>query len=337
MHRASVASSWGAGQSSRGVRTDVVEQLDRALTATGGEVTHALDPRRMVRFEDGGPAVWSVGIASLPGGVRQLLTYGLSRAVDPTSPFGFELAIRIADAGDPMWAVLLLRGLARYQRGSRREIRVGQFMALDASITRAMVAPAERGALIDGPLDTVAMLPGATLPSAAGPIEIRNVYGLDPRGRELLETVSSARFAQRLLAESPTLTVDPRGESLASSDAFAQAVRAASAGEPSDCGSCAIPGLRWSRAAEGFVLQIPAGHAPRVRAMFQARLPFGQPLTVHAVEQGPGTAVLFRAPDASGPRVAAADPDCLIVAADPRQLATPMMFWSRDAVRWTLR
>jgi hypothetical protein len=220
-----------AGARLRKVNDAVVGVLDGALARGGAAVTHAFDAKRRLAFEDGGPPLWSVGRAETRAGVHQLLTYGLSRAVDPSRSFSFELTMRIVEREDPTWAILLLRGLARYQQASGREIRPGRPMALGAPITRAMVSPSEGRALPYSPLDTIVVLPGATIATPGGPLEVRNVYAVDARGRELVEVSSSARFVEALAARHPSLAVDRRGETIANSPAFADMLAAASARE----------------------------------------------------------------------------------------------------------
>ena len=93
----------------RNVNGGAVESLDAALAASmgGAQVMHGMDPRRILTLAAGGPPVWSVAVASREG-IHQFLTYGLSRAVDPASPFAFELALRVRDdaSPSPMWPMM---------------------------------------------------------------------------------------------------------------------------------------------------------------------------------------------------------------------------------------
>jgi hypothetical protein len=65
-----VTTSFTLSGEPRTVRDDVLTAMDDALgalAAPGTEVLHAIDPRRILAFEEGGPAVWSVGVVEVPG------------------------------------------------------------------------------------------------------------------------------------------------------------------------------------------------------------------------------------------------------------------------------
>ncbi len=107
----------------REVRDDGVEAYDEALAAVGrGEVMHFIDPRRIQRFEAGGPPVWSV--ASVPVGDDVLcLTYGFARAIDQERGVDFEMSVRVPGKAG-MWPALFLRALCRYMLSSGRPLEV---------------------------------------------------------------------------------------------------------------------------------------------------------------------------------------------------------------------
>jgi hypothetical protein len=129
----------------RETRGDAVAALDAALAqaSRGLDVLHAFDPRRILRFADGGPPVWSVGVVRVSATPPEYLyvTYGLSRAIDPSSPFEHELSIRVAShepgLDEPvLWPTLFLRHLARYVLETRRPLLAGQSMTFADPITR---------------------------------------------------------------------------------------------------------------------------------------------------------------------------------------------------------
>lgn len=320
----------------RTIHDDAVGVLDAALAAAipGGEVLHAVDPRRILAFSFGGPPVWSVAVVSHPSGVHQFLTYGLSRALDPAQPFDFELTMRVRSPGPaPMWPTLLLRSIARYHVASGRPIRPGEFMDLGGPISQAPVRPEERAAMPTTRMDTVLVIGGPSLPTPRGPVEIRNVVGLDARERDLLESCRAARFCDELRRVDPSLAVELASPSLADHPAFVAAIEDASAREGSDCKAFCVPGLRWSDDGRAYEVHIPAASAAKLRRRLASRLPFGQGLLVHAERPGPGTEILIVPAPALG--VPQADPTRLVL---ELPFESPnVAFLGQDAAVWTLR
>jgi hypothetical protein len=318
----------------RQVDDRAVAALDAALGAAmpGAGVMHGIDPRRILTFAAGGPPVWSVAVVS-QGEWHQFLTYGLSRAVDRTSPFGFELSLRVRDASpSPMWPMLLLRMIARYHLASGREITPGQFIDAGAPISQAPVAPHERAAMPSTRMTTVMVLPGASIPSPAGPIEVRNLFGLDPDERDLLESCRSARFIETLAQAVPGYVVALDAPSLAANPAFRSAIEAHAAKEGSDCKALCIPGLAWSRSEVGYTVNVPAHGTGRLRRRLASRLPFGEGLLVHAEGGGPGTEILFV--PGSGPSVSADGRMTIVLPPD-----APILAFLKDGepVTWSFR
>ncbi|NUO52992.1 MAG: hypothetical protein HOV80_29450, partial [Polyangiaceae bacterium] len=252
----------------RETHTDAVDVLDKALLASfeGATVMHAFDPTRMVALSHGGPPLWSVGVASHPSGAHQFLTYGLSRAVDPASPFNFELALRVRSSGEaPMWPTLLLRTLARYHLTTGREIKPGQFMDLGGPISQVPCTPEERHTMPTTRMTSVFITAGAKLPTPRGPVEIRNVLGLDPDEQDLLTSVHAARFVEAMRQRDPSLSVALDSPSLAAPGPFRDAMEEASRREGSDCTTaCAIPGFRWEDTGKALEITIPATEAKRL-------------------------------------------------------------------------
>ena len=269
----------------RNVNGNAVEALDAALAASmgGANVMHGIDLRRILTLAAGGPPVWSVAVASRDGH-HQFLTYGLSRAVDPASPFAFELALRVRDADpSPMWPMLLLRSIARYHFATGRVIAPGQSMDLGGPISQA---PPTR-------MTGVMVLGGAQIPTPQGPVQLHNVFGLDPRERDLLESCRAAAFMRELAAKNPGFIVALDAPSLADDAGFAAAIDAAALREGSDCQAFCVPGLQWTDDGTALVISIPEASAGKLKRRILSRLPFGQGLLVHGETGGPGTELLL--------------------------------------------
>jgi len=263
-----------------------VAQLDAALAAAAcvapDRVLHAIDPRRIASFADGGPPVWSVALCPCHDGCWLFVTYGLSRAIDPDAGFDHEMSIRVApdtDPQPPQWPVFFLRQLARYQITTRRDLAVGDPMEFGESITRAAMAPAEKAAMPDSPMHAIAVVDDPVLPGA------RRAYGLLPDEHVLAEPWSIAGLVGEIARREPTLTTRLGRGSWCGDPTIVQAVQAGTAREGSSTGALVLPGLRWEPAEDGFLVQMPSG-APALRfcALARARLGFGRNLLLHDVE-----------------------------------------------------
>ena len=278
----------------RHVDERAVAALDAALGAgTGAEVMHGIDPRRILTFAAGGPPVWSVAVASR-GDVHQFLTYGLSRQLDRSSPFDFELTMRVRQAGpSPMWPMLLLRSIARYHLSTGRQIAPGEFLDMAGPISQVPVAPAERASMPTTHLTTLFIVEGARVPTPAGEIPLRNVVGLAPAELELLESCRAATFAKTLASADPSLTVALDRPTLATNPAFRAAIEQAARSEGSDCKAVCIPGLAWRKEPDAFMISIPPSGAGKLARRIASRLPFGEGLIAHSNATGPGTEVLI--------------------------------------------
>lgn len=286
----------------RNVNGPAVEALDAALAASmgGAQVMHGMDPRRILTLAAGGPPVWSVAMASRDGH-HQFLTYGLSRAVDPASPFAFELALRVRDANpSPMWPMMLLRSIARYHFATGRVIAPGQSMDLGGPISQAPLAPAERHTMPSTRMTGIMILGGASIPTPHGPVQLHNVFGLDARERDLLESCRASSFMRELAARNAGYIVALDSPSLADDASFTASIDEAAMREGSDCQAFCVPGLRWSDDGTAFEISIPAASAGKLKRRLLSRLPFGQGLLVHGEEAGPGSEILFMPADEIG-------------------------------------
>lgn len=320
----------------RNVNGGAVEALDAALAAAmgGAQVMHGMDPRRILTLAAGGPPVWSVAMASRDDH-HQFLTYGLSRAVDPTSPFTFELALRVHDANPtPMWPMMLLRSLARYHFTTGRAIAPGESMDLNGPISQAPLAPAERHTMPSTRMTGVMVFGGATLTTPHGPVQLHNVFGIDARERELLELSRAETFMRELAARNPGFDVALGAPSLADDASFTAAIEAAAMREGSDCKACCVPDLQWKDTGAAFVISIPAASAGKLKRRILSRLPFGQGLLVHGEVAGPGTELLLLPAAQIG--VPDASPERLVLEL-PHESAYVSLLADGERAEWTLR
>lgn len=320
----------------RNVNGGAVEALDSALAASmnGAPVMHGMDPRRILTLAAGGPPVWSVALASRDGH-HQLLTYGLSRAVDPASPFPFELAMRVRDADpSPMWPMMLLRSIARYHFATSRVIAPGQSMDLGGPISQAPVTPAERHTMPSTRMTGIMILGGATIPTPHGAVQLHNVFGIDAAERELLESCRATSFIRELTARNPGFIVALDAPSLASDASFTAAIETAAMREGSDCQAVCVPGLRWSDDGSAFTISVPPESAGKLKHRILSRLPFGQGLLVHSENPGPGSEILLLPATQIG--VPDSSPQRLTLEL-PHESAYVQLLAEGSRAEWTLR
>jgi hypothetical protein len=320
----------------RVVHDEVVSVLDDALARAvpGGQVLHAMDLKRIVSFAFGGPPVWSVGVVSGADGLHQYLTYGLSRALDPAQPFGFELSMRVRSPGAaPMWPTLLLRTIARYHLTSGRVIEPGESLDLGGPISQAPLRPEDRHTMPGTRMDSIFIAAGPALATPHGPVEIRNVVGLDAAERALLECCRSGRFAEELRRVDPSLTVELGSPSVAHNPAFRAAIEEASQREGSDCNALCVPGLTWTDDGSAFQVRIPKESSATLRRRLASRLPFGEGLLVHGTNPGPGTEVLI----VPGEALDVSDHDAVRLVLVLPMTSPQVQFLGNDAAVWTLR
>lgn len=290
----------------RAVDSAAVDALDTALAQACGvpkeSLLHAIDPRRILSFEAGGPAVWSVAVATsrAPSPHHLYVTYGLSGSVDPrrhAQGREHELSIRIpvTEGSPPLWPTLLLRHLGRYVLSSGRELRIGEVMPLFAPLSRAALPPEHREAQPDSRL--MSFLVGSdpqlrSIPTHKGPIEVRRIYGIDAQEQRLIERWSVAGFGGQLVGRDPTLTTDLDRPSFADDAAVVAAIDDGATREGSATAAMAIQGVRWERNRDAWKVRLPGGDAARhLAAVLRGRLPHGRHLLVHDLEPTPGTQV----------------------------------------------
>lgn len=285
----------------RVIHDDAVEALDTALTKLAtGQLLHALDPKRILTFENGGPPVWSV--ARIPIGSDELhVTYGLSSLIDPArTGTSYELSLRVPTypgGGGLGWAPFFLRMLARYVITSKRELKLGEYFPFFKPISRVALAPQERGSVPHTEMDSVAFTTDPTLPfveTPRGRIELRRVVGLFPDERERMEPWSTngvlGLFAQR----GKELSTDIGRSSYTKDPAFIAACEAGSAKDGATAGYLAVEGIGWDKQPTEYLVRFPGGHdAQRILRMVRARLGHGQHLLIHDVDPDRPRAVVL--------------------------------------------
>ncbi len=296
----------------RPVNDAAVEALDAALGALGKNVLHAMDPRRLVSFRDGGPPVWSVGMVSVPGPTPYtlLVTYGFSHALSPEDfrrsvRHEYSLAVP-ADVPTAPWADALLRHMCRYVLTQGADIKVADCVPFFGTpITcipfqpehHAMMPPTK---LVGVMADVDPVLPQVKTPH--GTVEIRRIVGVDQRELDRAETWSFRGFLDELRRVNPLLLSPPGRRSAMDDDAFRFAVDRRAASEGSDVDAAAFA-IGWARTANGVRLTLPPRGPASQRLLngLRGRLGFGRPLVAYCAN---GTFIRFvlGAPGVGGSR-----------------------------------
>lgn len=284
----------------REVHDDAVQALDAALARVGtGQLFHAFDPKRLLTFEHGGPAVWSV--AMVPIGTDQLhVTYGLSSLIDPAREgTGSELSLRVPTypGGGLGWAPIFLRLLGRDVVSSKRELKLGEYFPFLNLISRVPFAPADRRSVPHTGMDSVAFAVDPDLPfvdTPRGRLELRRVVGLFPDERERMEPWSAQGVLELFAQRSRSLVTDLGRGSYRKDPAFIAACEEGSKRDGSRYGSVAVEGIGWEQQGPEFLVRFPGGHdAQRILRMVSARLGHGQHLLIHDVDPDRKHAVLL--------------------------------------------
>jgi hypothetical protein len=284
----------------REIHDDAVQALDAALEKRGtGPLLHALDPKRLLTFENGGPAVWSVAL--VPIGHHELhVTYGLSFLIDPArTGTGYELSLRVPTypGGGLGWAPFFLRMLGRYVVTSKRELKLGEYFPFFKPISRVAFAPADRMSVPHTEMDSVAFTTDPDLPfvdTPRGRLELRRVVGLFPDERERMEPWSAQGVIDLFSARNKELCTDIGRGSYLKDPAFVAACEAGSARDGSRYGYVAVEGIGWEQQGKEYVVRFPGGHdAKRILRMVSARLGHGQHLLIHDVDPDQQHAVVL--------------------------------------------
>lgn len=273
----------------RPVRDDVVEAMDDALEHLGGQVMHAMDPRRLVFFAAGGPSVWSVGIVPVrgPRNYTLLVTYGFSHILCPSEPregIHHEYSLALAEGVDPSpWADALLRHMSRYVLTSGMDLGVGDVMPCYAPITCVAFQPEHHTMMPSTNLVGLIVADDPVVPAIEtehGTIQVRRLYGIDPRELDRAETWSGAAFSDEYRKRDPLLITDLHRSSAMDEPSFVSACASRAAQEGSS-----VPAIQsdvtWSEADGAIEVHLSGGASgAKLRDAVYGRLKFGRGLTV---------------------------------------------------------
>lgn len=271
----------------RPVRDDVVTALDDALEGVGqgAQVMHAMDPSRLLSFENGGPPVWSVGMVEVPGPqpYTLLVTYGFSHVL---SPEAFREGLRheyslAVPHGVPLspWADAFLRHQCRYVLTQGADIRVNDCVPFrGVPMTRLPFQPAHHAMMPDsslvGMLATVDPVLGR-VPTPHGDIEVRRLVGIDARELDRVETWSAAGFLEALWKVDPLMRSPLMRPSWMDDERFRRTVDARFEAEGSH-----VDAALFDFALQGATVVLPGTPAGRERLAngLRGRVGFNRPL-----------------------------------------------------------
>lgn len=244
--------------------------LDEAVARAAGrdQVLHNLDPRRLNRFVDGGPPVWSIGLCPCADGGYLFVTYGLSRHIDPEAQLTHELSLRVPalpDGQPPEWPRRFLTRLARRQL-SRGALGLHALVPLGRPLT-------------GGEPDTAMRC--FTLVAEASISDVRRVVGLHPDELALGELWSGAGLLGEISRHLPMLDTDVARPSLTTEPTFVTAMEAGARRDGSATSCINVAGFGWRRRAQGFAIDVPGGPGlRRVARLLRSRLERGRELVV---------------------------------------------------------
>jgi hypothetical protein len=272
----------------REIRDDVVSAIDEALSAHG-ELLHAIDPSRIMRFDAGGPPVWSVGMVTIekPEPYWLWVTYGFSSLVTPVdyrAEYQHEYSIAIPRTSEtpPVWPAALLRHLCRYVLNSRAELRVGDNMPCHAPITFIPFQPEHHPMMPMTALDSLLVGVDPLVPAIdtpAGPLEVRRFFGLRPEELELVQRWSGSAFYEELLNAQPRVLTDVTRASLLEDADYRQTTEARAQKEGSSLGMLFVQGGWRPLDEDRLAVHFPGGAQARmIKQMVAARLPFDRSL-----------------------------------------------------------
>jgi hypothetical protein len=273
----------------RPVREDVVAMVDESLERLGGEVMHALDPKRILRYESGGPAIWSVGLVEVPGKrpYTLLLSYGLSCVISPEESrkgihHEYSLAI---PAGTPVqpWADALLRHLSRYVLSSGKDLRPGEIMPCHAPITCLAFQPEHHKKMPRTSLVGIVVASDPTIDTIETPygeITVRRILGIDQDELDRVETWSPQGFVEEYKKSDPLLLTDLTRPSRMADVTFRKTVAARASAEGSSVPAILLD-VSWEDTGDELVIEFPGEQqAQKLLDALRGRLPFGEKLLV---------------------------------------------------------
>lgn len=302
-----VRTSFNVPETTRPVNSDAVDALDSALGTLGTNVMHAMDPRRLISFDQGGPPVWSVGMVDVAGPTPYtlLVTYGFSHALSPESfregiTHEYSLAV---PKGLPLspWADAFLRHQTRYILAQGADIRVNDCIPLrGVPMTRVPFQPEHHAMMPNSELIGVLCAEDPVLPTVHTPhgaVIIRRLLGIDGLELDRAETWSPAGLIEAFKTVNPLLLSDIGRTSFMKNPAFAAAVNARAEDEGSSM-DAALFDVAWSLDDAGRVrIELPVGQAAkRLLDGLRGRVGFGRRLAAISMRSPP---ILFE-PSAAG-------------------------------------
>lgn len=286
----SVSTEFKLSGTTRPVNDAAVTAFDEALEALGGKVMHAMDPARILPFDQGGPPVWSVGIVETPR-FTLLLTYGFSHTLSPEpmrEGVNHEYSFAVPP-GTPIspWTDALLRHQCRYILTQGADIRVNDCIPLrGVPMTRIPFQPEHHSSMPDSTLVGILCTPDPVLPKI-GDVEVRRLVGIDAAELDCAETWSPKGFLEELRKEDPLLLSPPMRASHMQNAAFVQRCDARAVEEGGDV-DAAVFDVSWEVQGADVVVQLPTGAgANRLRRGLQNRAGFGRRLIAFSMRSPP--------------------------------------------------
>jgi len=171
-------------------------------------------------------------------------------------------------------------------------------------ITRTAMAPGTGHTQPDSKLFAIAVTRDPDLPPVVvdgAVVDVLRVYGLSPGEMKLVERWSAGRVLELVAARDPSLTTRLDRPLWTADDAIMEAVEAGSARKGSQCSALVVPGIRWERSLDGYVVRFDdRTDVAHVLEVVRARLSFQQNLLLHDFDEVPyGEVGLSFRPDAS--------------------------------------
>jgi len=282
----------------RPVRDEVVTALDNTLGALGSEVLHAMDPTRLLSFENGGPPIWSVGLVTVAGPVPYtlLVTYGFSHVLSPEPmregiAHEYSLAVPVGVPLSP-WADAFLRHQCRYILTQGSDIRVNDCVPFNGiPMTKIPFQPEHHGRMPDSRLVGIVATADpvlGTVETPAGPIEVRRLVGVDQEELDRIETWSVPAFLEELRWRDHLLLSPPMRPSHMADPEFRAEVDRRAAEEGSDM-DAAMFDIAWQEDERGGIrILVPHGQAAkRLVDGIRGRLGFGKALLAFSRRSAP--------------------------------------------------
>jgi hypothetical protein len=270
------------------------EVFERA--SAGFETMYVVEPNPERLFRDGGPALWSIGVALItePFPYFLLVTVGLS---DPDqgpceageAGYGVELVLRVPrtleQTTPPRWMTALLKTIARYVRSSGAKIRPHDSFDLQGPITRAPFPEAERD---EQPRTRLVGLAFALDPEI-GEVRLRKgrvrylaLYGVHLDELRCIQDWTAARFLELVRSRDPLLITDPKRNTWMEDRHFAEDVDEGARADGSSLAVLPVVGLGYDIDDAGrLMIGFHGTSVEGVASVLRRRLLYGRPFWLH--------------------------------------------------------